>query len=104
MLDSVVSASSLEWRDLSVALETQPWQRDVCLFTIIACMSLNSLNLDTACYIVHGTNFQVSKRYTVLEQVGQGAYGIVCAAQDDEETQESVAVKKIENAPLGEDA
>jgi len=33
----------------------------------------------------------------VLEQVGQGAYGIVCAAQD-QETQDSVAVKKIENA------
>ncbi|CAK9071762.1 unnamed protein product, partial [Durusdinium trenchii] len=60
-------------------------------------MSLDSLNLDTACYLVHGTNFVVSKRYSVLEQVGQGAYGIVCAAQD-EETQESVAMKKIENA------
>lgn len=46
-----------------------------------------------ACYLVHGTNFVVSKRlvvkeevmarwrYSVLEQVGQGAYGIVCAAQ-----------------------
>ena len=46
----------------------------------------------------------------MLEQVGQGAYGIVCAAQarkqskgacswrQDEDTQESVAMKKIENA------
>eukprot|EP00931_Biecheleriopsis_adriatica_P078520 TRINITY_DN51979_c0_g1_i1.p1 TRINITY_DN51979_c0_g1~~TRINITY_DN51979_c0_g1_i1.p1 ORF type:complete len:404 (-),score=96.17 TRINITY_DN51979_c0_g1_i1:121-1332(-) len=60
-------------------------------------MPLNSLNLETSCYLVHGTNFEVSKRYTVLEQVGQGAYGIVCAAQDEWKG-EHVAVKKIENA------
>ncbi|CAE8606957.1 unnamed protein product, partial [Polarella glacialis] len=60
-------------------------------------MPLNSLGLDTSCYLVHGTNFEVSKRYTVLEQVGQGAYGIVCAAQD-EVKDEHIAIKKIENA------
>lgn len=60
-------------------------------------MPLNSLGLDTSCYLVHGTNFEVSKRYTVLEQVGQGAYGIVCAAQD-ELKKEHIAIKKIENA------
>jgi len=49
------------------------------------------------CYMVHGTSFELSKRYTVLEPVGQGAYGIVCAAQD-ENTNEHIAIKKIENA------
>jgi len=39
---------------------------------------------------------EVSKRYTVLEPVGQGAYGIVCAAKD-EVTSEHIAIKKIEN-------
>jgi len=47
--------------------------------------------------MVHGTKFEVSKQYTVLEPVGQGAYGIVCAAQD-EERNEHIAIKKIENA------
>lgn len=60
-------------------------------------MPINSLGLETCCYMVHGTKFEVSKRYTVLEPVGQGAYGIVCAAQD-ETTREHIAIKKIENA------
>lgn len=60
-------------------------------------MPINSLELDTCCYMVHGTKFEVSKRYTVLEPVGQGAYGIVCAAQD-EQVGENIAIKKIENA------
>mmetsp|Transcript_66754 Transcript_66754/g.145616 ORF Transcript_66754/g.145616 Transcript_66754/m.145616 type:complete len:402 (+) Transcript_66754:56-1261(+) len=60
-------------------------------------MPINGLGLDTSCYMVHGSKFEVSKRYTVLEPVGQGAYGIVCAAQD-EETNEHIAIKKIENA------
>jgi len=60
-------------------------------------MPINSLELDTCCYMVHGTKFEVSKRYTVLEPVGQGAYGIVCAAQD-EQSSEHIAIKKIENA------
>lgn len=60
-------------------------------------MPINGLELDTCCYMVHGTKFEVSKRYTVLEPVGQGAYGIVCAAQD-EVTNEHIAIKKIENA------
>lgn len=47
--------------------------------------------------MVHGTKFEVSKRYTVLEPVGQGAYGIVCAAMD-EQIGEQIAIKKIENA------
>merc|ERR1711972_670566 len=48
-------------------------------------------------YMVHGTKFEVSKRYTVLEPVGHGAYGSVCAAQD-EVNSEHIAIKKIDNA------
>jgi len=59
-------------------------------------MPINSLQLETCCYMVHGTKFEVLKRYQVLEPVGQGAYGIVCAAQDDENG-EHIAIKKIEN-------
>jgi len=60
-------------------------------------MPFNSLNLEMLSYSVHGAQFEAPKRYTVLEPVGQGAYGVVCSAQD-EERHESVAVKKIENA------
>jgi len=60
-------------------------------------MPITSLGLDLAQYVVHGSKFEVPKRYTVLEPVGQGAYGVVCSAQD-EEKKETVAVKKIENA------
>jgi len=55
------------------------------------------LELQTCSYMVHGTKFEVPRQYTVLEPVGQGAYGIVCAAQD-EVTSEHIAIKKIENA------
>eukprot|EP00401_Gymnodinium_catenatum_P053400 CAMPEP_0117473404 /NCGR_PEP_ID=MMETSP0784-20121206/8755_1 /TAXON_ID=39447 /ORGANISM="" /LENGTH=403 /DNA_ID=CAMNT_0005267605 /DNA_START=39 /DNA_END=1250 /DNA_ORIENTATION=+ len=48
-------------------------------------------------YVVHGTKFQAPKRFTVLEPVGQGAYGVVCSASD-EDTRETVAIKKVENA------
>lgn len=60
-------------------------------------MPIDSLELETACYVVHGTRFEVARKYTVLEPVGQGAYGIVCAAKD-ETTSEHIAIKKIENA------
>jgi len=60
-------------------------------------MPINGLELDMVSYVVHGTKFEAPRRYTVLEPVGQGAYGVVCAAQD-EETQEACAIKKIENA------
>eukprot|EP00929_Paragymnodinium_shiwhaense_P118828 TRINITY_DN90725_c0_g1_i1.p1 TRINITY_DN90725_c0_g1~~TRINITY_DN90725_c0_g1_i1.p1 ORF type:complete len:401 (-),score=112.73 TRINITY_DN90725_c0_g1_i1:136-1338(-) len=48
-------------------------------------------------YVVHGTKFEAKKQFTVLEPVGQGAYGVVCSARD-EETKETMAIKKIENA------
>lgn len=60
-------------------------------------MPINGLDLDMASYVVHGTKFEAPRRYAVLEPVGQGAYGVVCSAQD-EDLQEPVAIKKIENA------
>eukprot|EP00743_Colponemidia_sp_Colp-15_P001682 GILK01001838.1.p1 GENE.GILK01001838.1~~GILK01001838.1.p1 ORF type:complete len:394 (-),score=37.18 GILK01001838.1:268-1449(-) len=48
-------------------------------------------------FMVLGTRFDVEKKYSILDPVGQGAYGVVCAAKD-EETGELVAIKKIERA------
>jgi len=59
-------------------------------------MPVNSLDLDTTSYVVHGTKFEAPKRYIILEPVGQGAYGVVCSAEDEEKS-ETVAIKKIEN-------
>lgn len=48
-------------------------------------------------YVVKGTTFDVDERYEVKKGVGQGAYGLICAAQDTV-TGEQVAIKKISNA------
>merc|ERR1719199_357596 len=48
-------------------------------------------------YMVFGTTFDVDVQYTVVDAVGQGAYGIVCAAKD-EDSGEMVAIKKITSA------
>jgi len=48
-------------------------------------------------YVVKGTTFEVDERYEVKKGVGQGAYGLICAANDTQ-TNEQVAVKKITNA------
>lgn len=48
-------------------------------------------------YIVKGTTFDVDARYEVKKGVGQGAYGLICAAKDTK-NHEQVAVKKITNA------
>ena len=48
-------------------------------------------------YIVKGTTFEVDDRYVVKKGVGQGAYGLICAAKD-QLTDEQVAIKKIANA------
>mmetsp|Transcript_22984 Transcript_22984/g.58378 ORF Transcript_22984/g.58378 Transcript_22984/m.58378 type:complete len:371 (+) Transcript_22984:133-1245(+) len=48
-------------------------------------------------YVVKGTTFDVDERYQVKKGVGQGAYGLICAAKDTV-SGESVAVKKINNA------
>lgn len=47
-------------------------------------------------YIVQGAKFQAPKRFIMMDLVGQGAYGIVCSAQDSV-CNEAVAIKKIEN-------
>eukprot|EP00928_Gymnodinium_smaydae_P071624 TRINITY_DN55162_c0_g1_i1.p1 TRINITY_DN55162_c0_g1~~TRINITY_DN55162_c0_g1_i1.p1 ORF type:complete len:409 (-),score=53.78 TRINITY_DN55162_c0_g1_i1:120-1346(-) len=59
-------------------------------------MPVDSLHLTTSCYAVQGTRFDVASKYSVLEPLGQGSYGIVCAAKNLE-TDEFCAVKKIEN-------
>jgi len=56
-------------------------------------MPFQSLGLDMSSYAVQGTTFEAPRRYTILEPVGQGAYGVVCSAQD-QENGESVAIKK----------
>jgi serine/threonine protein kinase len=48
-------------------------------------------------YNVMGIRFDVDVRYDVLDVVGQGAYGVVCAAHDSV-AGEAVAIKKISNA------
>lgn len=58
-------------------------------------MSLNSLNIETNCYLVQGTSFEVDKRYKIIEPMSHGAYGIVCSAEDTVSEQQ-VALKKIE--------
>eukprot|EP00931_Biecheleriopsis_adriatica_P108193 TRINITY_DN82532_c0_g1_i1.p1 TRINITY_DN82532_c0_g1~~TRINITY_DN82532_c0_g1_i1.p1 ORF type:complete len:402 (-),score=54.51 TRINITY_DN82532_c0_g1_i1:53-1258(-) len=60
-------------------------------------MPVTSLELDLKSTPVLGSTFQAPKRFTVLEAVGQGAYGVVCSAKDDN-TGDTVAIKKIESA------
>jgi len=45
-------------------------------------------------YTVLGKAFVVEDRYELIDAIGQGAYGVVCAAKD-KKTQKNVAVKKI---------
>ncbi|CAK0860537.1 unnamed protein product [Prorocentrum cordatum] len=56
---------------------------------------LTGLQLETNCYLVQGTKFEVDKRYKIIEPISQGAYGIVCVAEEMDAC-ERVAVKKIE--------
>ena len=48
-------------------------------------------------YVVKGTTFEVDERYEVKKGVGQGAYGLICAAKDTKQG-DQVAIKKITNA------
>lgn len=48
-------------------------------------------------YRVMGQHFDVDRRYSLIDVVGRGAYGVVCAARDEEE-KSLVAIKKITNA------
>jgi mitogen-activated protein kinase 1/3/mitogen-activated protein kinase 6 len=59
-------------------------------------MPIQGLDLETNCYLVQGTKFEVDKRYKIIEPMSHGAYGIVCSAEDKEIGGERVAVKKIE--------
>lgn len=59
-------------------------------------MPITGLGIDTNCYLVQGTSFEVDKRYKIIEPLRQGACGVVCSAED-ERTGEQVALKKIEN-------
>ncbi|RWQ91659.1 mitogen-activated protein kinase HOG1 [Paecilomyces variotii] len=43
---------------------------------------------------IFGTTFEITSRYTDLQPVGMGAFGLVCSARD-QLTQQPVAVKKI---------
>ncbi|TVY34085.1 Mitogen-activated protein kinase [Lachnellula occidentalis] len=45
---------------------------------------------------VFNQDFIVDERYTVTKELGQGAYGIVCAATNTQ-SQEGVAIKKVTN-------
>lgn len=45
---------------------------------------------------VFNQDFAVDERYTVTKELGQGAYGIVCAATNNQ-SGEGVAIKKITN-------
>lgn len=45
---------------------------------------------------VFNQEFVVDERYNVTKELGQGAYGIVCAAQN-QQTGEGVAIKKVTN-------
>jgi len=58
-------------------------------------MPINSLQLDTSCYTVHGRRFEISRRYSVVEPVGQGVYGVACLARDTV-ADEECTIKKIE--------
>jgi len=64
---------------------------------------INGIGDEMQIFMVHGSRFAVEGRYIILEAMGQGAYGVVCSAQDKlaEQTGEEgcgdCAVKKIEN-------
>jgi ATP-dependent RNA helicase DDX18/HAS1 len=45
---------------------------------------------------VFNQEFIVDERYNVTKELGQGAYGIVCAATNNQ-TGEGVAIKKVTN-------
>jgi len=47
---------------------------------------------------VLGMHFDVDQRYSLIDVVGRGAYGVVCAARDDANGGELVAIKKINSA------
>ena len=54
-------------------------------------------------YVVKGTTFEVDDRYEVKKGVGQGAYGLICAAKDTaSEDQARHAARGPSRAPLSQ--
>jgi serine/threonine protein kinase len=52
-------------------------------------------------WIVCGNRFDVDSKYEIMDPMGQGAYGVVVAARDNEDVDGEdnlVAIKKIERA------
>jgi len=43
---------------------------------------------------IFGTTFEITSRYSDLQPVGMGAFGLVCSAKD-QLTNQNVAIKKI---------
>ena len=76
------STASLRGKNSNNASDTDRFEREE------RQMEINS-------YMVLGTRFDIDARYSILDSVGQGAYGIVCAARDDKEDT-VVAIKKME--------
>ena len=54
----------------------------------------------THAFMVIDTQFEIDKRYDIIDPIGQGAYGVVVAAKDKEieGDQNLVAIKKIVKA------
>ncbi|KAA8498022.1 Extracellular signal-regulated kinase 1 [Porphyridium purpureum] len=52
------------------------------------------MGIGTRSFNVMGTRFECPDRYQLIKPIGQGAYGIVCSARD-QQTGEKVAIKKI---------
>eukprot|EP01135_Chromosphaera_perkinsii_P001291 Nk52_evm18s164 gene=Nk52_evmTU18s164 len=48
-------------------------------------------------FMVCGTRFDIPAKYTLIKPIGQGAYGVVCSAINNE-NQRKVAIKKIAKA------
>eukprot|EP00971_Amphidinium_carterae_P263891 5235448-Amphidinium_carterae.1 len=48
----------------------------------VIAMPIDGLNLQTHSYQVQGTDFEVDRRYEIIEPMSHGAYGTVCSAAD----------------------
>ena len=70
------------------SLSTNPKVNEDAVISVSSAVEVNS-------YMVLGTRFDIESRYSILDSVGQGAYGIVCAARDDV-ADTVVAIKKME--------
>ena len=55
------------------------------------------LNNGKHTFVASGTSFTVPKKYEYIKVLGQGAYGVVCSA-NDRVSNKKVAIKKVPNA------